>query len=496
MLLQYRTFYCQVCKPHTHTVLRSAKFVACMAALIAWPALAQEQLNSYATRLPIATEAAMPFYRLSVPLQAYQSSTFGDLRDLRVFNAEGLSVPYALLAATGSSEESTQHQKLSWFPLRAAASGQQYQIDDDSALKVVVKQSSDGTLVEINSKRDADNSQTVKSSKPPVRGYVLDASKIKNRQTVRALELDWDKSGGDFQLLDLESSDDLRQWSSLAEGVQLARLNYNGAQIENRRITLHGFSHRYLRLIWREPATAPKLISAELELSSSHYQSAPLLWSASTSRTNEADLKPGEYRFHLAQPLPLARLRITLPPGNQLLPLEILSVGRDRRHWRTITNSVAYRINSKGHEWSNTEISLAGDHLQDFVLRIDPRLNPLTQNPQLAYALQPAELIFLASGTAPYTLAIGNKEAKEVALPATTLVPGFGKPNSPEIGNAVIAAATTQPLSTNNVQITTTEQTTQYNWKKITLWVVLVLGVLGMAAMAWQLLRQMKETQQ
>jgi hypothetical protein len=461
------------------------------AALLALPALAQEKPESFSTRLPIATETAMPYYRLSVPLRAYLASAHGDLRDLRVFNAAGQPVPYALLAASGSTEESVQRHELHWFPLHASAAHNR--ADDDSALSVVVKQAGDGTLVEINSKRGASGTAP-KPDTAPLRGYVLDASRITDRQAVRALDIDWEKAGGDFQLLDVESSDDMQHWNSLATGVQLARLDYNGARIENRRIDLHGFRDRYLRLIWREPAAAPALTRVEIEQSSSSYQSAPLAWSAPMpASASDTDLKPGEYRFHLAQPLPVARLRLELPAGNQLLPIEVLSPGRERRHWRSLASTVAYRIKSKGREWTNTEIALAGYPIQDFVLRVDPRLNPLAQGPQLAFALQPAQILFLASGEPPYTLAMGNKEAKDAALAPATLVPGFGNPNSPEIANATIADSDAQPSPVANTQGTAPPTAADPDWKRITLWSVLVLGVLGMAAMAWQLLRQMNK---
>jgi hypothetical protein len=478
---------------HTRPAPRLTRLLVCAAALLALPALAQEKLDSFSTRLPITSEAAMPYYRLSVPLQAYLASAHGDLRDLRVFNAGGQPVPYALLAASGSTEESVQRHELRWFPLRASVAGQHDKPDGDSTLNVVVKQAGDGTLVEINSKRGA-SGPAPKQDAAPLRGYVLDASRITDRQAVRALDIDWEKTGGDFQLLDVESSDDLQHWNSVATGVQLARLDYNGARIETRRIDLHGFRDRYLRLIWREPAAAPTLTRVELQQSSSSYQSAPLAWSAPMAASaSDADLKPGEYRFHLAQPLPVARLRIELPPGNQLLPLEVLSPGRERRHWRSLASTVAYRIKSKGREWTNTDIPLSGYPIQDFVLRVDPRLNPLTQGPQLAFALQPAQIVFLASGEAPYTLAIGNKEAKDATLSPTTLVPGFGSPNSPDIANASIAETRTASSSTASTAVAAPTPAPERDWKKIALWSVLVLGVLGMGAMAWQLLRQMNK---
>lgn len=470
---------------------RQHPFLVALAALASLTAAAQDKPGDFAVRLPIVTTTASPYYRATVPLQAYLSSARGDLRDMRVFNAAGQPAPYALLAASGSAEERTQRQTLRWFPLRAPTVAGANAAGDDSALKVVVTQAGNGTLVEVDSRR-ATSAARAGSAETAVRGYVLDASQVADRQSTRALEIDWDKAGGDFQLIDVESSDDLRHWAPLATGVQLARLDFNGSRIENRRVELPGFRDRYLRLIWRQPAQAPVLTGAELEQSQSRFHGAPLAWSAPIAAdAAEAGLKPGEYHFHFDRPLPLARLRIELPAGNQLLPVEILAPGRDRRFWRRLADGVAYRITSKGREWSNTEILLSGSPLQALVLRVDPRTNP-TQPPSIAYALQPAQVVFLASGEAPYSLAVGNAEARDAALAAETLIPGFGHAGSPEIADARIDVAGTPAAAP--AATTPVAAQTGYGWKKIALWSVLVLGVAGMAAMAWQLLRQMKQT--
>jgi hypothetical protein len=474
-------------------VIRSLRMptclVLCAVAFLVLPAQAGETPDSYSTRLPILTTGAMPYYRLSMPLQAYLASARGDLRDLRIFDASGRPVPHARLAVDGNSEQSVQRDKLPWFPLRAAAN----RLDRGEALNVIVSQSADGTLVEIGSRRGNLEKPREDAKAASLRGYLLDASKIADRRAVSALELDWEKTGNDFQLLDLESSDDLQRWHSLATGVQLARLDFNGARIENRRIDLPGFRDRYLRLIWREPANAPALTLAELEQSRSRYRAAPLVWSTPmAANATGSDLKPGEYRFHLARPLPLARLRIQLAPGNQLLPVEVLAPGRERHHWGSLVQTVVYRIQNNGREWSNDEILLPGYPLQEFVLRIDPRLSPPAQGLQLAFALRPEQIVFLAVGKAPYTLAVGNKDATDAALDPATLVPGFGNPDSPEIADATLDETVLQRASGATASLPAKSQEPEQDWKKMALWSVLVLGVLGMAAMAWQLAKQLK----
>lgn len=445
-------------------------------------AAAQDRPGDFAVRLPIVTSAAAPYYRATIPLRAYLASAHGDLRDLRVFNAAGQTVPHAFLTTSASTEEHVQRQALRWFPLHASAADGV--AEDDSGLKVVVTRAGNGTLVEVDSRR-----APVRRAEGAIRGYVLDASRIADRQSVRALEINWDKGASDFQLVDVESSDDLRRWTPLATGVQLARLDFNGSRIENRRIDLPGFGDRYLRLIWRQPAQAPKLTEVLIEQSRLHFRSAPLAWSVPISTDAARGLKPGEYRFRIDHPLPLVRLRVVLPPGNQLLPVEILAPAHERRHWRHLASGVAYRITSKGREWSNTEIALSGIPMQEFVVRVDPRLSP-AEPPRIAYALQPAQIVFLAGGEPPYSLAVGKAGAQDMALAVGTLVPGFGRPGSPEIADARIDDVATSALSS---AAAPAAQPVQHEWKKIALWSVLILGVAGMAAMAWQLLRQMKQ---
>lgn len=451
---------------------------AVLLAACALPALAQDKPEQFAKHFAIRTETAAAYYQLNLPLSAHLASANGDLRDARIFNAEGQAVPYAHLPA--GTEKQILRQPLRWFPINASA---HTPTQEDSNLNLSLRQGPNGTLVEIR----AQSRSPGKAKKPEnlLRGYVLDASQIQERETIRALELNWGASESDFQLLDIESSDDLQHWRPLSSGVQLARLHYQGARIENRRILLPRFSDPYLRLIWREPRQAPILTNAELEQSSTHTLAPPLLWSEALTASESKDLKPGEYRVTLNPPLPLTRLRIDLPPGNQLLPIEIWVPARERSLWNYIGSSVVYRIKQSGHEWSNTEINLPGDPIKSFVLRIDPRLKQ-NQAPRLAYALASAQIAFLASGSPPYTLAVGHPDAKNSALPIATLLPGFGKPGSPLIQNAAVMESAS-PAASSNSPITP-----EPNWSKIALWAVLLLGVIGMGGMAWSLIRDMR----
>ena len=446
-----------------------------LALLLALPAQAAESPQAFAWRAPVAVNASAPYQRITLPMAVYLNARHPDLRDLRVFNGEGRPVPLALVAQRGSNEKTTHSTALRWFPLDAPA------VASGAALNVRVRQDAKGALVEVKSRAPA------AAGEPVRRGYVLDASVIEKRQAITALTLDW-RNGQGFQLLDVEASDNLQDWHKARANVQLARLDFNGERIERRRIELDGLPGRYLRLLWRQPAQAPVLTAVEIEASVSRWRAPERVWTeALTPLRSLLKLQAGEFHYRLPQTLPVARIRLALPSGNVLLPLDILSPDQDRRHWSSLARSVLYRVNDQGREWLQDEIALSGYPLDEFILRLDPRSSQSVGTPVLEVGIEPGQVVFLAEGKAPYTLAVGDPSAVNMALPLNTLVPGIDTQNAPQIAEAQVLAQ----LVASGVESAPAEAD-QTDWKKIALWGVLLAGVLAMGAMAWNLVRQMR----
>ena len=445
---------------------------------------AQDRPEEFVTHLRIQVGSPAPYYRVSVPLSAYLASAHGDLRDLRIWNGEGQPMPFARLRAQGGTEEVLHHERLPAFPLHGLSSEG---IAVGPTLRVLVQQSADGTLVSVTRQTDGSGAPNPSAERCP--GYVLDASRLQDGRAARALVLDWE-GGTDFIGLDLESSEDLREWHPVVSGIQLARLDFGGARIENRRIELAGFRGRYLRLLWDDASAAPRLTGAEVESWSTRELSAPLLESTPLPSVPPIPgMEAGEYRFELPQPLPIERITLELPPGNQVLPVEILAPAADRRAWRSLGREVVYRIHSGGQEWSRSVIPLSGRPIREFVLKVDARLDPLTAGPRLTYAIQPEQVLFLARGEGPFTLSVGNADAGSTRLDPRTLVPGYGSPGSPEIVVGIVQEDAVAPVGATRTRALTPPP----DWKKIVLWAVLLAGVLGLAWMAWSLLGQMKK---
>lgn len=452
--------------------------------LLSGVAGAAESPQPFAWRAPLAMDASAPYQRFTLPQDAYLHAAHSDLRDLRVFNAEGVPVPIARTRQAGSSEKTTHSSALRWFPLtgtRRVASDA-----GDAGLTVSVRAGSDGTLVEVQS-----GAKPAATTEEVRRGYVLDASHLEKRANVQALTLDWRGTVG-FQLLDISASDNLQDWYSVRSGAQLARLDYNGERIERRRIELNGLPGRYLRLLWRDPAQAPELTSADVEETTAFWRSPPTEWFEPQVPVQSAlKLQTGEFHYRLPLALPVSRIRLLLPPGNALLPLEILQPERERRHWRRITRTVVYRIGGEGREWLRDEIALPGWPLSEFILRIDSRSNQ-TAAPQLQVGIEPEQLVFLAEGKPPYQLAVGNAKAVNVALPLTTLVPGLGGSNAPQIAEAKVLPASL-PAASASQPGALQRASAEIDWKKAALWGVLLAGVLAMGVMAWKLVKQLNQ---
>jgi hypothetical protein len=98
------------------------------------------------------------------------------------------------------------------------------------------------------------------------------------------------------------------------------------------------------------------------------------------------------------------------------------------------------------------------------------------------------QLVFLASGQPPFTLAAGRTDAPAADLPLTSLIPGF-QPGAQT--RLPVAALSGDPSAT--LTVPTTAPGAQNDPRQWILWVVLLAGVLVLGSMAWVLIRQLNK---
>lgn len=427
---------------------------------------AQEGPADFTTQVPLSVSGNGPWYRLELPLAVQLNARQADLSDLRVFNAAGEPQAYALSRQASSSSESRVLTDVKWFPLYAA--------DTRETLPgVVMKTTTEGTLVEIKP------STAAKPGGQVLRGWVLDASAIK--APLQQLSLDWSLEQEGFQRFTIEASDDLQHWESWGDG-QVARLSFADQRVEQHDVSLPGQSARYLRLLWQGQA-APVLTSAKLVSATRSSLPQPLVWSPPLAGER---LGAGEYSWQLPAGLSAERMRIELSQPNTLAPVNVSGRRDSQQSWQPLSSGLLYRLTQNGHDVVQDELPLPGQVLNQIRLQVDERGGGLgAQAPALRYAVRATQVVFLARGEPPFTLALGNTTVKAASLPLSTLIPDYSAERLNALGQARVAGeAVVKPA------VVVVAPEVGRDWKKLGLWAVLLLGVAVLGAMAYSLLRK------
>ena len=439
---------------------------------MALSANAQEKPVDFATQVPLTLSGEGPWYRLELPMAVQLKARQTDLGDVRVFNAAGEAQAYALAREQARTTENRTLHDVKWFPLYNSADA------SEATPGIRVQSNANGTLVEVQP------SSQLEAGEEVLRGWLLDASAIK--APLQQLILDWTSERDGFQRFSIEASDDLQHWQSWGEG-QVARLSFADERVEQHEVGLPGLSARYLRLLWNTPQSAPVLTSAQLESASTNSLPLPLVWSQSLSGSS---VKAGEYTWQLPMGLNIERLRIELSQANSLAPVTLYGRRESSLPWQPLSSGLLYRLTQNGQEVVQDELQLPGQTVQQLKLIVDERGGGLgAEAPALHFAVRATQLVFLARGTGPYTLALGNPTVKAANLSLLTLIPDYSAKRMAALGQAKVDGESVAPQPTT----ATPSVASGADWKKIGLWAVLLLGVVFLAAMAFSLLRKPPE---
>jgi hypothetical protein len=444
-----------------------ALFIALIALAAAGSANAQDKPGDFATQLPMTLSGEGPWYRVDLPLAIQLGAQQANLGDVRVFDANGQAQAYALSQGQPQSRESQTPMPVKWFALYTAADA------GDKAPTVRVQRNAGGTVVEV---RPGDQ---IEAGEEVLRGWLLDTSTIKG--PLGQLTLDWDIERQGFQRFSIEASDDLQHWQSWGEG-QMARLSFSDKMVEQRDIALPGKSTHYLRLLWISPHTAPTLTAAQVVSANPDRSVLPLVWSQPLTGITS---KAGEYSWQLPNRLAVERVKINISQANSLAPVTLSGRSDASKPWQGMGDGVLYRLTQNAQEMVQDELPLPGRLVQQLKLDVDERGGGLgSVAPTLRFAVRSQQLVFLAKGTGPFTLAVGSSNAKPADLPLSTLIPNLTPQTMASLDSAHLVSTPIVAASPLAAQAAGTD------WKRIGLWAVLLLGVAFLGWMALSLLRR------
>src|SRR5262252_4343016 len=418
-------------------------------------------LQDFAYAIPISTPGPSSAYRIAIPLDVYRNIAHEDLRDVRVFNLRGESVPYELQDAPPKPVVHSDGPPLPLFPLRADA---RVRLD---GLRISVL--SHGAAVRVQ----ADHQST---EPPPITGYLVDARGL--ALPLSALQLNWPGRAPEFSgSLRVDSSDDLALWHVVKSDSPVVNLRTDGAQLLQSRVEFPSTKAKFWRLAWVGKPAPFELssVAADIAVGPPQVDRVSLTVPAVSS-----DDKRREFSFDLGARLPVSQMNIELPEPNSVAKLQILSRAHPTDGWRQVTEADFFRIQSGASERTNDPINIATDSDRYWLARVTPPNNAIgSATPKLQVAWNARDLIFLARGNGPFVLAYGNSSAEAASSDLSLLLKGVSVGQA-ELGTPRSAGGPARLQPAPRV----------VPWKMVVLWSTLGVGIMLLAWMAYRLSRE------
>jgi Protein of unknown function (DUF3999) len=450
--------------------MRSAVFL-CGAALAVAAQAADEPSFRYAAPITVSTPGA--FVQLPLPAAAYGRSASTGLADLRIVDARGDRVPFAVLAPRQPEAQTTEQQRdATPYPLPAKPAA-------DGTWAAPVEVTIDGDRISVKRLAMGTTTAPVASSA----GWLFDlGERQRDDPAPESLRVAWSGPAEFSASFRFDSSDDLRQWRSGGSG-QLIALSSATGPLTQPTIVLGANPGRFVRLIWTDAANAPQLSSAKViaPQHGSKVLDAPAEI-ALTPSTAASDAVPGALDFDLGGTLPIAQLDLRWSSGTHVAPVRLQTRQHGSEPWRELASAVFYRL-ERGAEMASSP-ALAVNTTARFVRVLpDPRAAALdAAQTQLVVQAPLASLVFAAQGQPPYTLQAGAKVTSPSALPVATLVPAVDSERA-RFGHATLGAWS-EVAAVARAEQAQQQRAALRPWL---LWSVLLGGVVVLGFMVWRL---------
>ena len=416
--------------------------------------------TDFAVGFDLQTSTTAPAYRVALHPETYRQLQRYDLADLAVFNSAGQPVPHAL--ERPEAEETLPTQRPLPFYAIAKEGGQ-----IAGALKLRVD--AGGAVVQMEAPATAPDADASSA-------WIIDAGD--ESAQISALRLAWDGAPEGFlRHARLETGAELGSWQTLAEGT-LADLEREGARLVQDTLTLSTPPARYLRL--RLDAGDGITLRTVLALT----ETGPRQQESWTSLAPAPDPESGGWVLDTGGPLPVEHLRVRLPTDNDMAEFEIFSRAATGVPWEARGRVLAYRLTAGDAlvEDGDAAIDLTRDRYWRLQLAGTQRTAP-AGTPRVEVGWTPDQVVFLARGGGPYTLAAGSGARRVEPQPlgslwqslpgGSTAVQAAGIGEMRELGGATALEPARQPVP----------------WQRYLMWALLTGAVVLLGLMARSLLR-------
>ncbi|BDU22268.1 DUF3999 family protein [Dyella sp. GSA-30] len=429
--------------------------------------------TDYAYAFALDTKTPSEAYRVALTPEVYAAiNRNANLQDIVVVNSDGQPVPFGPMPVEPpQTRDFTAHTRMLPVP-----------VSRDAAGTVRVERNTNGDIV-IN------QGAATGSAKPTQ--WLIDAG---SSASVERIELDPASVTQDLQLhVEVDASDDLKNWSQRGDTGSLTRVSGQGDDggVEQLSLDVGGTPARYYRI---------RLIDGDVDWSNGHTPNVTLqgsyvptpadtLATLSWQRALEDTRQNGtDFDYRLIAALPLQAAKLALPSSNVAAHVTLLA-GQDdngKMQWTPLGSADIVRVGTGAAEATLRWTSQPIQHLR---VHVD---TALAAPPTLVVGWEPDQFMFMAEGHAPYRLLAGSYAARRGDYPMTASLeklrdvkPSDWLPPEAGLGARADAGGPNALLAPK----------LPYDWTRPVLWLVLILGALLIAGMAWSLLKQSRGDQ-
>jgi len=444
---------------------RSARLASLALALAGAAHGAELEPKLFAYGMPIATPGEAAEYRIEIPPEVYLKSVQPGLGDLQIFNAKGEPVPFAIEQPRVPPRAHPVGTSVPLFPLRDDSSAAL------SALRVAIDTQGSAISVQTNGADRAGNESL---------SYVLDSRSVQS--PVSAIQLHWPDDAADFAgRVSVESAETLGLWHLVTVAAPIANLHANGAELIEDRVEIPSTQAHFFRLSWNGKPPPFRLTAAAVEVTdaSDRIDRASLIVGAATGKN-----KPGEFQFDLRATPPTDRLNLVLPELNTVIDAEILARADPKDSWQQVTKGGFYRLQSTDGELRNGAVKIDLTPWRYWLVRVlRPAASESSGAPRLEVQWRASEVLFLARGAGPYTMAYGSGSTMGAAASLASL-PNSVAPESATLGSPAILGGESRLKTSFAVN----------GWRNGSLWITLIAALAALGWMAYRLTRELQST--
>lgn len=433
--------------------------------------------NDFTTRADVIAPTGASVVRAALPAASIAALRAANGGDLRVFNASGVSMPHALIDASSEAvgRADAPGQRLVALPIYAGATSATATTAGAPTLRI--EEGPNRRVIEYSS------TKTTATTKQEPRGLLFDARK--SVAEVRAVELEGTLPNATIVKISLDISADLKTWRTLVSDAPVFDFGNDGPS--NRRVELPNattFKDHYVRLT-STPPSGPQIVALKTigVGSIKATQPTPIALAAPIVTSDNAA------EWTITTGIRTSGLRLQTTANNALMPVRILTRARAGDPWQPVASTVVFRLaGSSGSDSVNPSLPLQATLAAQ--LRVEAlRGYSLTGVPlTLVLEYPPLQVLFVATGDGPFSIATGKAGVDAAALPVATLMPSYtaGAEFAIPLSQATQIGVDSRPRST--AQGLSAMLGDGVN-RSVILWAVLGLAVVVLAGLAISLLR-------